>query len=479
MFRDQRLGECRQDVQDYLSSREADLRIFEADLLVDRAHLVMLREQGLISSEVCSKIMASLDDLMQAGSQSLGAGEDVHEAIEAYILAQVGPEGGRMHTGRSRNDEVATCIRLALRTQMLDLMAELLSLISTLVRLAEKHTQTIIPGFTHTQHAQPTTLAHHLLAHADAAGRDFSRLEDAYQRVNHSPLGAAAFASTGFKIDRERTCRLLGFDGLVENSMDAVSTRDFILEVLADLSILMVNASRLAEELVLWSTSEFGYLELDNLYASTSSIMPQKKNPDTAELARGKTGSVLGSLMAVLSICKGLPLSYNRDLQEATPHLWRGLDWSRSTVRILDGCVSSLKFNLERLETGSGAGFSTATEIADSLVRITGMPFRTAHSIVGRIAASGQRPGLAELDLIALEMAGFKASERGFSDADLQRALDPRSNVALRANTGGPAPVETQRMIKDRWARIAAGEERLAGRRSRVERALGELGAER
>jgi len=402
MFRDQRLGESRQDVLDYLSSRKADERIFEADLLVDKAHLVMLKEQGLISSEVCSKIMAALDDLMQAGSQSLGPGEDVHEAIEAHILGEVGPEGGRMHTGRSRNDEVATCIRLALRDEMLDLMAEQLSLIATLVRLAEKHTETIIPGFTHTQHAQPTTLAHHLLAHADAAGRDLNRLEDAYSRVNQSPLGAAAFASTGFKIDRHRTCNLLGFDGLVENSMDAVSTRDFILEVLAHLSILMVNQSRLAEELVLWSTSEFGYLELDNLYASTSSIMPQKKNPDTAELARGKTGSVLGSLMAVLSICKGLPLSYNRDLQEVTPHLWRGMDWARSTVRILDGCVSSLKFNLERLEISSGAGFSTATEIADSLVRITGMPFRTAHSIVGRIAASGRRPNMAELDGIAL-----------------------------------------------------------------------------
>ncbi|MFZ3147505.1 MAG: argininosuccinate lyase, partial [Methanothrix sp.] len=308
---------------------------------------------------------------------------------------------------------------------------------------------------------------------------DLARLEDAYVRVNQSPLGAAAFASTGFKIDRQRTGQLLGFEGLVENSMDAVSTRDFILEVLADLSILMVNLSRLAEELVLWSTSEFGYLELDNLYASTSSIMPQKKNPDTAELARGKTGSVLGSLMAALTICKGLPMSYNRDLQEATPHLWRGLDWTRSTVRILDGCVSSLKFNLERLETSSGAGFSTATELADSLVRITGMPFRTAHSIVGRIAASGGRPNLADLDLIAREMAGYSASERGFSEADLERALDPKSNVALRANAGGPAPAETQRMIKDRLERIGAGEERLAGRRSRVERALGELGAER
>jgi argininosuccinate lyase len=478
MFRDQRLGEISGDVLDYLSSREADRRIFAADLLVDRAHLVMLKEQGLISGEVCSQIMAALDEIGAAEPAS-GAGEDVHEAIEAGVLARIGPEGGRMHTGRSRNDEVATCIRLALRAQMLDLMEEELSFIQTLVRLAAEHKETIIPGFTHTQHAQPTTLAHHLLAHADAAARDLARMEDAYARVNLSPLGAAAFASTGFAIDRMRTCRLLGFDGLVENSMDAVSTRDFILEVLADLSIMMVNLSRLAEELILWSTSEFDYLELDNLYASTSSIMPQKKNPDTAELARGKTGSVMGSLMAALSICKGLPLSYNRDLQEVTPHLWRSLDWSRSTVRILDGCVSTLKFNLERMDTSSGAGFSTATELADSLVRITGMPFRTAHRIVGRIAASGGRPSMAELDEIAQEIAGFRASERGFSETDLQRALDPRSNVALRANTGGPAPAETGRMIQERLERIAAGEERLAERRGRVERALGELRAVR
>ena len=477
MFRDQRLGECRQDVLDFLSSREADERIFLADLLVDRAHLVMLKEQGLISGQVCSKIMVALDKLMEVGSQSLGPGEDVHEAIEAYVLGKVGPEGGRMHTGRSRNDEVATCIRLALRGEMLDLMQEQLSLVETLVRLAEKHTETIIPGFTHTQHAQPTTLAHHLLAHADAVSRDLARLEDACLRVNQSPLGAAAFASTGFKIDRQMTCHLLGFEGLVENSMDAVSSRDFIMEVLADLSILMVNLSRLAEELVLWSTSEFGYMELDNLYASTSSIMPQKKNPDTAELARGKTGSVFGSLIAALTICKGLPQSYNRDLQEVTPHLWRGMDWARSTVRILDGCVSSLKFNLERLGKSSGAGFSTATEIADSLVRITGMPFRTAHSIVGRIAAAGGRPGMAELDEISLEMAGFRASERGFSAEDLERALDPKSNVALRANTGGPALAETERMIQDRLARVAAGEKRLAERKGRVDRALGELRA--
>lgn len=472
MFRDQRLGEISQDVLDYLSSRAADVRIFEADILVDKAHLIMLQEQGLISREICSKIVAALDGLQIS---DLGAGEDVHEAIESYVLSRIGPEGGRMHTGRSRNDEVATCIRLALRSEMLDLMDELLSLIQTQVNLAEKHTDTIIPGFTHTQHAQPTTLAHHLLAHADALLRDLERIEDAYKRVNLSPLGAAAFASTGFRIDRFRTCQLLGFDGLVENSMDAVSTRDFVLEVLAALSILMIDLSRLAEELILWSTSEFGYLELDNLFASTSSIMPQKKNPDTAELARGKTGSVIGSLVSAMAICKALPLSYNRDLQEVTPHLWRGMDWARSTVRVLDGCMSTLKFNTKEMEAASGAGFSTATELADSLVRSTGMPFRTAHRIVGRIAASGKRPNMTDLDKIALEIAGFRPSERGFCEEMLDLALDPRSNVALRSNTGGPAPSVCKLMIKRRSEQISRISERLAKRRKQVDTALSKI----
>ena len=464
----------------YLSSLEADRRIFLADLLVDRAHLVMLREQGHISREVCSRIMAVIDELQSAAApEALAGGEDIHEAIEAHILSRAGPEGGRMHTGRSRNDEVATCIRLALRSEMLALQGEQISLIETLVRLAERHKESLMPGFTHTQHAQPTTLAHHLLAHADAALRDLSRLEDAYGRINRSPLGAAAFASTGFKIDRMRTCRLLGFDGLVENSMDAVSSRDFILESLSAMSILMVNASRLAEELILWSTSEFGYVELDNIYASTSSIMPQKKNPDTAELARGKSGSVLGSLVSALSICKALPLSYNRDLQEVTPHLWRAVDWTRSTVRILEGSLHSAKFNLERMQACSAAGFSTATELADSLVRITGMPFRTAHSIVGRIASEGSSVGMAELDEAALQIAGYSASSRGYTQADLARALDPRSNVAVRSNTGGPAPAETGRMIEERTALIKAARERLAERRERVDRALQELLAEK
>ena len=475
MFRDQRLGEISEEILQYLSSRKADERIFLADLLVDRAHLMMLNEKGLISEELSCQILAALDEIEEG--LPLGGGEDIHEAIEAAVIDRVGPEGGRMHTARSRNDEVATCIRIALREELLDLMAEELAFIRTLVRLASDHKESLIPGFTHTQHAQPTTLAHHLLAHADAAFRDLARLVDAYKRVNKSPLGAAAFASTGFEIDRHRTCALLGFDGLVENSMDAVSSRDFILEVLAALSICMVNLSRLAEELILWSTSEFGYLELDNLYASTSSIMPQKKNPDTAELARAKTGSTIGSLVAALSICKALPMSYNRDLQEVTPHLWRGLDWTRSTVRLLEGCLCSLHFDLDRLEESSALGFSTATELADSLVRITGMPFRTAHSIVGRIAAGKELPTISTLDEISLEIWGSAASERGFSAEDLSRASDPLSNVALRSNPGGPAPVETARMIEARKRMIAEEEASLAGTRARVDGAVEALRA--
>jgi argininosuccinate lyase len=474
MYREQRLGKIQEDVLKFLSSKEADTRILEADLLVDRAHLIMLKEQGLVSADACSQIIEALAPLEGLDFRE-GNEEDVHEVIEEHVMAVAVSDGGRMHTGRSRNDEVATCIRVALRAQMLDLMDELLALIKTLVELAGKNTETIVPGYTHTQHAQPTTLAHQLLAHADAYARDLERLQDAYKRVNLSPLGAAAFASTGFNINRQRTCQLLGFDGLVENSMDAVSTRDFILEVLSDLSILMVNLSRLAEEIILWSTSEFGYLELDNHFASTSSIMPQKKNPDTAELARAKAGSVFGSLISALSICKALPMSYNRDLQEVTPHLWRSMDWARSTVRILDGCVSTLKFNKVRLLESSAAGFSTATELADSLVRITGMPFRIAHMIVGRIAASGHRPNLPELDTVAMEFAGFRPSEHGFSVEVLDKALDPHSNVALRSNTGGPAPTETKRMVSERLTKLDEEKDRISEMRSKVNIALDAL----
>lgn len=466
------MGKISEDVLEFISSRETDRWIFEADLLVDRAHLVMLKERGLINLEEFSQIVAGLDRISES---ELGEGEDVHEAIEAELIFRVGIVGGRMHTGRSRNDEVATCIRLVLREQVLSLMAELNLLVESLVEKATNNTETIVPGFTHLQHAQPTTLAHHLLAHADAFFRDFERLKGAYPRINRSPLGAAAFASTGFDIDRNRTAELLGFEGLVENSMDAVSTRDFILESMADLAILMANLSRLAEEIILWSTSEFGYLEIDDLFASTSSIMPQKKNPDTAELVRGKTGSVIGALVSALTICKALPMSYNRDLQEATPNLWRSVSLTRGAVRIMSGCITSARFNKGRLELSASAGFSTATEIADSLVRVTGIPFRTAHQIVGALAAQGENPTMEDLDSAAQKVAAIKPSEMGFDQKMLETALDPKKNVALRDRPGGPAPSETARMVASRKRMLEENEREVQEMQEKVDRALDAL----
>jgi len=281
-----------EEILRYTSSMEADRRIFEADIAVDLAHTVMLSEQGIISKEDGSKILSGLLRIRDEGMEKLDFSyEDIHISLESRLIDMVGEDvGGRMHSGRSRNDEVATCIRLALREDLAGLLEEIYALRNTLITLAEKHINTLMPGFTHLQHAQPTTFAHHLCAHEAALGRDFDRTLDAFSRVNLCPLGAAAFASTGFNLNRKRTQELLGFGSLLENSMDAVSSRDFLIECASVFTNLMINLSRMAEELVIWSSSEFSFIELDDMYASTSSIMPQKKNPDTAELMRGKTG---------------------------------------------------------------------------------------------------------------------------------------------------------------------------------------------
>ena len=268
-----------EEILRYTSSMEADRWIFDADIAVDLAHTIMLKEQGIINAEDCSKILSGLLKIREEGMEKLDFSyEDIHISLESRLIDIVGEDvGGRMHSGRSRNDEVATCIRLALREELMGLLEEIFSLRNTLITLAEKHINTLMPGFTHLQHAQPTTLAHHFCAHEAAFGRDFDRVQDAFSRVNLCPLGAAAFASTGFDLNRKRTEELLGFEGLLENSMDAVSSRDFLIECASVFANLMINLSRMAEEFVIWSSSEFNFIELDDTYASTSSIMPQKK----------------------------------------------------------------------------------------------------------------------------------------------------------------------------------------------------------
>ncbi|MCX9085187.1 MAG: argininosuccinate lyase [Candidatus Methanoperedens sp.] len=438
-----------EDIMRFTSSMEADKRIFYADVEVDKAHVVMLTEQSIIKEVECSSILRGLDKIQKDGISALDTSyEDVHIALEARLIEMVGEDiGGRMHSGRSRNDEVATCIRLTLRVELLNLMGEVANLIATLIKIAVKHHETIMPGYTHTQHAQPTTLAHNLLAHANAFIRDISRIKAAYVCTNQNPLGAAAFASTGFSINRERTTELLGFDSTIENSMDAVSTRDFMIESMSCFSNIMTNLSRMAEELILWSTSEFGFIELNDRYSSTSSIMPQKKNPDIAELMRAKTGTLNGSLISVLTICKGLPYSYNRDLQEATPHLWRSVDTVRASVRMADGMIGTMGIKKENMKKATNIGFMTATELADVLVRNADIPFRTAHHIVGSIAKKGTTPTLAILDELSSRIIHEKLSDRGLSGKSIRDALDPMNNVKKRNIKGGPAPRETKRQL--------------------------------
>ncbi|MCX9013472.1 MAG: argininosuccinate lyase [Candidatus Methanoperedens sp.] len=466
-----------EDIMNFTSSMEADTRIFEADIEVDRAHVVMLKEQGIIKNSDCSAILKGLEKIKNEGIGKLDTSyEDVHIALEARLIELVGEDtGGRMHSGRSRNDEVATCIRFTLRDELINIMAEIHDLVNTLAKTASKHHETLMPGFTHTQHAQPTTLAHHLLAHANAFLRDLGRIKGAYGRTNLNPLGAAAFASTGFPINRKRTTELLGFDSQLGNSMDAVSTRDFMIESLACYANLMTDLSRLAEELILWSSSEFGFIELDDSYTSTSSIMPQKKNPDMAELMRGKTGTVHGALVSVLTICKALPYSYNRDLQEATPHLWRATDTARSCVRMAEGMVRTAKIKKDRMKKASTVGFTTATELADTIVRETGIPFRTAHHIVGYVAKTGDMPALSDLDRLSLEIIGIKLSEKGLSEKSIINALDPMDNIKKRHITGGTAPEETKRQVTVINKELSSSKNELRKIRLNIEKASGKL----
>ncbi len=446
-----------EEIINFTSSMNADKWIFKADILIDLAHTIMLKERKIIKAEDCKKILKGLLTIKEEGIEKLDhTYEDIHISLESRLIDMVGEDtGGRMHSGRSRNDEVATCIRLTLRNDLLLLMEDLIALRNTLNDISSENLDTLMPGFTHLQHAQPTTLAHHLTAHANAIGRDLERTRDCYKRVNLSPLGAAAFASTGFDLDRERTCKLLGFDGLIENSMDAVSSRDFLIESAAVFANLMINLSKMAEEIVIWSTSEFAFIELDDRYASTSSIMPQKKNPDTAELLRGKSGVAIGSLMSLLAICKALPLSYNRDLQEATPNIMRSLEATRASVRIMNGMMATMAINKENMAGLATAGFTTATELADTMVRVCDIPFRTAHQIVGVLARGNGEPTLGEIDAVAHNVIGESLSSRGLTEEMVEEALDPILNVSKRSVIGGPSPDSMERLIESSREKIA------------------------
>lgn len=445
MLRESRMKKCMDPKALRLtSSIKHDRNIFTYDILVDIAHVLTLRKGGYLTDEEAREIISALKKVKDSGFKEDWPYEDVHEAIEAEVT-KITPLGAKMHTGRSRNDEVATCLRMFARDHLLNLAESILNALEVLLKKAEK-SHFLMPGFTHLQYAQPTRLSHHLLTYHDTLSRDFERAVEAFRRANKSSLGSAAFASTGYNLDRVYAARLLGFDGVVENSEDAVSSRDFIIESIFVSASTMLSISRIAEEIVLFS-SEFSFIILPDEYSSTSSIMPQKKNPDVAELLRANAGKIAGNLTSAMMIYKATPFSYNRDFQEMNPLLYESLKRTNLAVEVFASMMDKIKFNEKVMKEKATKGFATATELADMLVIKYGVPFRTAHRIVGRIAAKGiERPSVEDVNAAAGEL-GVKVK---IKEEDLLEALNAEKVVENRKNIGGTSRAEIERMIKSR-----------------------------
>ena len=441
-------------VQRYTASVDFDQRLWRADIQGSLAHAEMLCHQGIISVTDRADIERGMTQItadIEAGRFEWKlALEDVHLNIEARLTQLVGDAGKRLHTGRSRNDQVATDVRLWLRGEIDTLLPLLGSMQTALVDVADKNIDTILPGYTHMQVAQPVSFAHHLLAYVEMFARDADRLNDVRKRVNQLPLGAAALAGTSYPLDRERVARTLGFDGVCQNSLDAVSDRDFALEFTAFASITMVHISRLAEELVLWMSQNFGYIDLADRYCTGSSIMPQKRNPDVAELARGKSGRVVGHLMGLITLMKGQPLAYNKDNQEDKEPLFDTVDTVRDTLRIMAEMVAGIIVKPEAMERAALKGYATATDLADYLVK-KGLPFRDAHEAVAHAVkhAIGQGVDLSALPLATLQ--GFNARIEG----DVFEVLTLRGSLNARNVLGGTAPEQVRAQIARHHARLS------------------------
>jgi len=440
-------------VQRYTASVGFDKRLARADIQGSLAHAQMLAAQGIISA----RDLADIERGMTQIRAEIETGhfvwklelEDVHLNIEARLTEIVGDAGKRLHTGRSRNDQVATDIRLWLRGEIDRIAALLVEMQRSLVEVAAKHAETVMPGFTHLQVAQPVSFAHHLLAYVEMFARDAERLAEVRRRVNRLPLGAAALAGTSYPLDRKKVADLLGFEGLCENSLDAVSDRDFAIEFAGFASLVMVHVSRLAEEIVLWMNQNFGFIDLADRYCTGSSIMPQKRNPDVAELARGKSGRVVGHLMGLLTLMKGQPLTYNKDNQEDKEPLFDTVDTVSDTLRIMAEMVGGIVVKSEAMERAALRGYATATDLADYLAK-KGVPFRDAHEVVAYAVKVAMQRGL---DLAELPLADLQAFHPQIG-ADVQGALTLRGSLEARALVGGTAPVQVLAQVERHRARL-------------------------
>lgn len=445
-------------VEEYTASIQFDSRLYRYDIEGSIAHCRMLAEKGIISHDDASLIVAGLGEIlreMERGDLDLSASqEDIHMAIERRLMQKIGETGGKLHTARSRNDQVCVDMRLYLRDVLTQCQTLLHDVQSVLVSLAEEHLGTIMPGFTHLQHAQPVLLSHHLMAYREMFRRDEERFRDCLGRTNVLPLGSAALAGTTFPIDMELTARLLNFPRITANSIDAVSDRDYLIEFGAAAAITMMHVSRMAEELILWSSTEFAFIDISDAFCTGSSIMPQKKNPDVPELMRGKTARVYGNLMALLTLAKALPLAYNRDLQEDKEPVFDTADTVISTLRLLARLLPEIRFRKDRLAEMASAGFTLATDLADYLVR-KGVPFRKAHHAVGQIVQYCIQNSKQLEDCTVEELRSFNKA----FDSDVFPYLGMASVIDHRMSCGGTATARVKEAIAQAREGLAAQDE--------------------
>jgi len=434
-------------VEAFTTSYPVDCRLFPYDIAGSIAHCRMLGKQRIIPARDASRIVAGLGrvrrEFERGAFRARPSDEDVHMAIERRLIELIGPVGGKLHTARSRNDQVALDLRLYCRDAIAALRRQVGELQRALGKLARRHVRVIMPGFTHLQPAQPVLFAHHLLAYVEMLARDDGRLADCAARTDVLPLGSGALAGTTFRIDRAFVARQLGFAAVSENSLDAVSDRDFAAELLAALAILGMHLSRFADEVVLWTSQQFGFVALPDAFATGSSMMPQKKNPDVAELIRGKTGRLYGNLLALLTLLKGLPLAYNRDLQEDKPPLFDSVDTVLAALELFSAMVPRLTVRADRMRAAAGAGYTLATELADYLAS-KGVPFRDAHGVVGAIVQAAIAEGRMLEDFSLAELRRFSPTFR----ADVRRWLTLEAAVGRRKPVGGTAPANVERRLR-------------------------------
>ena len=442
-------------VYDFNASISFDKRFYEQDIRGSIAHVTMLAKQGILTGEEKEQIIKGLESIrtdVENGTLRITEEyEDIHSFVEANLIDRIGDAGKKLHTGRSRNDQVALDMKLYTRDEILELDGLLKEMLEVLLKLMKDNLETYMPGFTHLQKAQPITLAHHMGAYFEMFKRDRSRMKDIYKRMNLCPLGAGALAGTTYPLDREYTAELLGFDGPTLNSMDSVSDRDYLIELLSAMSTVMMHLSRFSEEVIIWNSNEYRFVEIDDAYSTGSSIMPQKKNPDIAELVRGKTGRVYGALTALLTTMKGLPLAYNKDMQEDKEFVFDAIDTTKGCLALFTGMLKTMKFNRARMEESAKHGFTNATDAADYLVN-HGVPFRDAHGIVGQLVLYCIDKGIA-LDDMSLEE--FKAISPVFEE-DIYDAISMKTCVEMRNTIGAPGRAAMEKVIQEEEKYLAA-----------------------